>query len=102
MSYIMHKNCLIKIVTFIHGFFLFTAKTDPYVVLSLGDQVIRSKKNSQTTVIGPPGKPIWNQVGFFFSNNLFLVLFFKLADYIWSRIFICWFLILGRRNSMLK
>ncbi|KAK9115600.1 hypothetical protein Sjap_014547 [Stephania japonica] len=36
-------------------------KTDPYVVLSLGDQVIRSKKNSQTTVIGPPGQPIWNQ-----------------------------------------
>ncbi|CAA6673409.1 unnamed protein product [Spirodela intermedia] len=37
------------------------AKTDPYVVLRLGDQVIRSKRNSQTTVIGPPGKPIWNQ-----------------------------------------
>ncbi|KAJ6822541.1 tricalbin-3-like [Iris pallida] len=36
-------------------------KTDPYVVLSLGDQIIRSKKNSQTTVIGPPGQPIWNQ-----------------------------------------
>ncbi|XP_010940326.1 uncharacterized protein [Elaeis guineensis] len=36
-------------------------KTDPYVVLSLGNQVIRSKKNSQTTVIGPPGEPIWNQ-----------------------------------------
>ncbi|XP_068640229.1 synaptotagmin-2-like [Aristolochia californica] len=36
-------------------------KTDPYVVLSLGDQVIRSKRNSQTTVIGPPGEPIWNQ-----------------------------------------
>ncbi|KAM7271275.1 hypothetical protein ACFE04_030489 [Oxalis oulophora] len=36
-------------------------KTDPYVVLTLGDQVIRSKKNSQTTVIGPPGEPIWNQ-----------------------------------------
>ncbi|CAL9112523.1 unnamed protein product [Musa textilis] len=36
-------------------------KTDPYVVLSLGDHVIRSKKNSQTTVIGPPGEPIWNQ-----------------------------------------
>ncbi|CAL9081967.1 unnamed protein product [Musa acuminata var. zebrina] len=36
-------------------------KTDPYVVLSLGDQAIRSKKNSQTTVIGPPGEPIWNQ-----------------------------------------
>ncbi|KAJ0094179.1 hypothetical protein Patl1_15803 [Pistacia atlantica] len=36
-------------------------KTDPYVVLSLGDQIIRSKKNSQTTVIGSPGEPIWNQ-----------------------------------------
>lgn len=24
--------------------------------------MIRSKKNSQTTVIGPPGEPIWNQV----------------------------------------
>ena len=28
----------------------------------MGDQVIRSKKNSQTTVIGAPGQPIWNQV----------------------------------------
>ncbi|XP_044493562.1 tricalbin-3-like [Mangifera indica] len=36
-------------------------KTDPYVVLNLGDQIISSKKNSQTTVIGPPGEPIWNQ-----------------------------------------
>uniref|UniRef100_A0A2P2J0D2 C2 domain-containing protein n=1 Tax=Rhizophora mucronata TaxID=61149 RepID=A0A2P2J0D2_RHIMU len=36
-------------------------KTDPYVILSLGNQIIRSKKNSQTTVIGPPGAPIWNQ-----------------------------------------
>ncbi|KAH9605478.1 hypothetical protein KSS87_018877 [Heliosperma pusillum] len=36
-------------------------KTDPYVILRLGDQTIRSKKNSQTTVIGPPGEPIWNQ-----------------------------------------
>ncbi|CAJ1933799.1 unnamed protein product [Sphenostylis stenocarpa] len=41
--------------------YLFYGKTDPYVVLSLGNQVIRSKKNSQTTVIGPPGMPIWNQ-----------------------------------------
>jgi C2 domain len=39
-----------------------SGKTDPYVTLSLGDQVIKSKKNSQTTVIGPPGEPIWNQV----------------------------------------
>nr|CAB3451580.1 unnamed protein product [Digitaria exilis] len=36
-------------------------KTDPYVVMILGDQVIKSKKNSQTTVIGLPGEPIWNQ-----------------------------------------
>lgn len=36
-------------------------KTDPYVVFILGDQVIRSKKNSQTSVVGPPGGPIWNQ-----------------------------------------
>ncbi|KAJ3672306.1 hypothetical protein LUZ60_007027 [Juncus effusus] len=36
-------------------------KTDPYVTMSLGDQVIKSKKNSQTTVIGQPGEPIWNQ-----------------------------------------
>ncbi|KAE8719222.1 Calcium-dependent lipid-binding (CaLB domain) family protein isoform 2 [Hibiscus syriacus] len=41
--------------------YVFYGKTDPYVVLTLGDQVIRSKKNSQTTVIGPPGEPIWNQ-----------------------------------------
>ncbi|EEF41775.1 tricalbin-3 [Ricinus communis] len=41
--------------------YVFYGKTDPYVVLSLGDQTIRSKKNSQTTVIGPPGEPIWNQ-----------------------------------------
>ncbi|GLT34871.1 hypothetical protein SLA2020_093620 [Shorea laevis] len=41
--------------------YFFSGKTDPYVVLSLGDQIIRSKKNSQTTVIGPPGEPIWNQ-----------------------------------------
>ncbi|KAM4109175.1 hypothetical protein ACB094_03G100500 [Castanea mollissima] len=41
--------------------YVYIGKTDPYVVLSLGDQIIRSKKNSQTTVIGPPGEPIWNQ-----------------------------------------
>ncbi|KAL5983096.1 hypothetical protein ACLOJK_017177 [Asimina triloba] len=41
--------------------YAFYAKTDPYVVLRLGDQVYRSKKNSQTTIIGPPGEPIWNQ-----------------------------------------
>ncbi|XP_020242314.1 synaptotagmin-2-like [Asparagus officinalis] len=42
------------------GYVIF-GKTDPFVVLSLGDQAIRSKKNSQTTVFGPPGEPIWNQ-----------------------------------------
>ncbi|KAH7543598.1 hypothetical protein FEM48_Zijuj02G0200800 [Ziziphus jujuba var. spinosa] len=41
---------------------LLVGKTDPYVILSLGDQVIRSKENSETTVIEPPGEPIWNQV----------------------------------------
>ncbi|GAV88918.1 C2 domain-containing protein/DUF2404 domain-containing protein [Cephalotus follicularis] len=41
--------------------YVFYGKTDPYVVLSLGDQIISSKRNSQTTVIGPPGEPIWNQ-----------------------------------------
>ncbi|KAG2701689.1 hypothetical protein I3760_06G056600 [Carya illinoinensis] len=41
--------------------YAFYGKTDPYVILSLGDQTICSKKNSQTTVIGPPGEPIWNQ-----------------------------------------
>ncbi|KAI3778643.1 hypothetical protein L2E82_08025 [Cichorium intybus] len=41
--------------------YFFYGKTDPYVELRLGDQVIRSKKNSRTTIIGPPGQPIWNQ-----------------------------------------
>ncbi|CAK9198291.1 unnamed protein product [Sphagnum troendelagicum] len=36
-------------------------KTDPYVVLLLGEQVIRSKKNSRTSILGPPGAPVWNQ-----------------------------------------
>ncbi|KAL3693287.1 hypothetical protein R1sor_006938 [Riccia sorocarpa] len=36
-------------------------KTDPYVIFVLGTQVIRSKRNSQTSVIGPPGGPVWNQ-----------------------------------------
>ncbi|PKA65187.1 Synaptotagmin-3 [Apostasia shenzhenica] len=44
-------------------------KTDPYVVLRLGDQVIQSKKNSRTTVIGPPGEPIWNQDFLLFVVN---------------------------------
>ncbi|KAJ1281738.1 hypothetical protein BS78_04G328500 [Paspalum vaginatum] len=41
--------------------FVLFGETDPYVVMILGDQVIKSKKNSQTTVIGLPGEPIWNQ-----------------------------------------
>ncbi|XP_017229852.1 synaptotagmin-2-like [Daucus carota subsp. sativus] len=41
--------------------YLISGKTDPYVILRLGNQVIRSKNNSQTTVIGSPGEPIWNQ-----------------------------------------
>ncbi|KAL1807517.1 hypothetical protein ACET3Z_024507 [Daucus carota] len=41
--------------------YVFLGKTDPYVTLKLGDQAMHSKKNSQTTVIGPPGEPIWNQ-----------------------------------------
>ncbi|XP_062112955.1 synaptotagmin-2-like [Humulus lupulus] len=49
--------------------FVLYGKTDPYVTLSLGDQVIRSKKNSQTTVIGPPGEPIWNQDFHMFVTN---------------------------------
>ncbi|KAK1390271.1 Calcium-dependent lipid-binding (CaLB domain) family protein [Heracleum sosnowskyi] len=41
--------------------YVFLGKTDPYVTLRLGDQAMHSKKNSQTTVTGPPGEPIWNQ-----------------------------------------
>ncbi|PWA88037.1 C2 calcium-dependent membrane targeting [Artemisia annua] len=47
----------------------FFGKSDPYVVLRLGDQVIRSKKNSQTTVIGAPGEPIWNQDFYMLVTN---------------------------------
>uniref|UniRef100_A0A7I4D2M0 C2 domain-containing protein n=1 Tax=Physcomitrium patens TaxID=3218 RepID=A0A7I4D2M0_PHYPA len=36
-------------------------KTDPYVVFLLGEQTFRSKKNSKTSLIGPPGAPVWNQ-----------------------------------------
>ncbi|XP_010530515.1 PREDICTED: tricalbin-3-like [Tarenaya hassleriana] len=49
--------------------YMFYGKTDPYVILRLGDQVIRSKKNSQTTVIGAPGQPIWNQDFHFLVSN---------------------------------
>ncbi|KAL8230208.1 hypothetical protein R6Q59_000541 [Mikania micrantha] len=41
--------------------YIFYGKTDPYVELRLEDQVVHSKKNSQTTVTGSPGQPIWNQ-----------------------------------------
>nr|ATE88997.1 putative CA-dependent lipid-binding CaLB domain-containing protein [Triticum turgidum subsp. durum] len=41
--------------------FVLFGKTDPYVAMILGDQVIKSKKNSQTTVTGLPEEPIWNQ-----------------------------------------
>jgi hypothetical protein len=43
-------------------FISLAGKTDPYVTMILGDQVIKSKKNSQTTVTGLPEEPIWNQV----------------------------------------
>ncbi|XP_009758628.1 tricalbin-1 [Nicotiana tabacum] len=49
--------------------YIIYGKTDPYVILRLGDQVIRSKRNSQTTVIGPPGEPIWNQDFHMFVTN---------------------------------
>lgn len=57
----IHIYCLLSLYISSRLCFL-PGKTDPYVTLSLGDQSIRSKKNSQTTVIGPPGEPIWNQV----------------------------------------
>ncbi|CAN4090423.1 unnamed protein product [Withania somnifera] len=49
--------------------YIIYGKTDPYVNLRLGNQVIRSKRNSQTTVIGPPGEPIWNQDFHMFVTN---------------------------------
>lgn len=49
--------------------YIIYGKTDPYVTLRIGDQVIRSKRNSQTTVIGPPGEPIWNQDFHMFVTN---------------------------------
>lgn len=60
---LVYKNfCSSRHLSLSVCFFGWTGKTDPFVVLNLGDQEIRSKKNSQTTVIGPPGEPIWNQV----------------------------------------
>ncbi|VVA98262.1 unnamed protein product [Arabis nemorensis] len=49
--------------------YMFSGRTDPYVILRIGDQVIRSKKNSQTTVTGAPGQPIWNQDFQFLVSN---------------------------------
>uniref|UniRef100_A0A1J3JCN0 Extended synaptotagmin-3 n=1 Tax=Noccaea caerulescens TaxID=107243 RepID=A0A1J3JCN0_NOCCA len=49
--------------------YMFSGRTDPYVILRMGDQIIRSKKNSQTTVIGAPGQPIWNQDFQFLVSN---------------------------------
>ncbi|KAL1192609.1 Synaptotagmin-3 [Cardamine amara subsp. amara] len=49
--------------------YMFSGKTDPYAIIRLGDQVIRSKRNSQTTVIGAPGQPIWNQDFQFLVSN---------------------------------
>ncbi|CAH8261103.1 unnamed protein product [Arabidopsis lyrata] len=49
--------------------YMFSGRTDPYVILRIGDQVIRSKKNSQTTVFGAPGQPIWNQDFQFLVSN---------------------------------
>ncbi|XP_023645031.1 synaptotagmin-3 isoform X2 [Capsella rubella] len=48
---------------------MFSGKTDPYAILRLGDQIIRSKRNSQTTVTGAPGRPIWNQDFQFLVSN---------------------------------
>ncbi|XP_060675714.1 uncharacterized protein LOC132799255 isoform X2 [Ziziphus jujuba] len=65
---------------------LLVGKTDPYVILSLRVQVIRSKKNSETIVIGPPGEPIWNQ-----SSTIELCMekqilnLFKLTGRTWKR-----------------
>ncbi|CDY33419.1 BnaC01g33060D [Brassica napus] len=47
---------------------MFSGRTDPYVILRMGDQVIRSKKNSQNS-IGAPGQPIWNQDFQFLVSN---------------------------------
>ncbi|GJY99072.1 proteasome subunit alpha type-2-A [Tanacetum coccineum] len=51
----------------------FGISTDLYALffksVRLGDQVIRSKKNSQTTVIGAPGEPIWNQDFYMLVTN---------------------------------
>lgn len=71
---------------FLYDEFFWSGKTDPFVVLSLGDQVMRSKKNSQTTVIGRPGEPIWNQVKYriVFSNFIFSVQWFCTDLLIWK------------------
>lgn len=50
--------------------------------------MIRSKRNSQTTVIGPPGQPIWNQVSSETALQLSCVSFYELLliIYIYSYI----------------
>ena len=98
----------------IHQSLFFSGKTDPYVILSLGDQIIRSKKNSQTTVIGSPGEPIWNQVklisGFCFTGEYvpssvifgFIYVLALIGVGNIGRISICLLQILGNRNCISK
>nr|GLL37570.1 hypothetical protein DCAR_025336 [Ipomoea trifida]GMC53192.1 tricalbin-3-like [Ipomoea batatas]GMC86859.1 tricalbin-3-like [Ipomoea batatas]GMD43661.1 tricalbin-3-like [Ipomoea batatas]GMD88492.1 tricalbin-3-like [Ipomoea batatas] len=74
-------------------------KTDPYVILRLGDQVIRSKRNSQTTVIGPPGEPIWNQVRFYdiLLNTVELMSMLSVVMFISADLAACFYLSLPNR-----
>lgn len=69
----------------------------------IDDQVIKSKKNSQTTVIGLPGEPIWNQVKLQLSEHVcFLKTYFMhdimLIDTTSNRISICLSQILANRS----
>ena len=61
-AFIKYSSSLYLFLHSEHFLYFVIGRTDPYVILRMGDQVIRSKKNSQTTVIGAPGQPIWNQV----------------------------------------
>ena len=70
---------------------MISGKTDPYVTLTLGDQKIRSKKNSQTTVIGPPGEPIWNQVRLFSVSSIFVFHYVTAQSGLWSLCQLDWF-----------